>query len=170
MASSIGNGLISTFSPGTTAAEWIGYQVIVGFGRGMGMQIPVIAVQANTDPDDTSIATALLVFCQTFGGAVYITVANAVFNIFLEDELKKRVPHLDFQSIISAGATGIRDVVPSIDVPEVLKVYSRGVAAAFWLAASCSVLMFIVSWGMGWKDIRVKKEDIPSKPEASAGG
>jgi hypothetical protein len=36
---SIGNGLIATFTASTSIAAWIGFQVIVGAGRGSGMQI-----------------------------------------------------------------------------------------------------------------------------------
>ena len=36
--SAVGNGLVSTFSPRTKTATWIGYQIILGGGRGIGMQ------------------------------------------------------------------------------------------------------------------------------------
>lgn len=35
----VGNGLISTFSPGTSTGKWIGYQIILGVGRGCGFQM-----------------------------------------------------------------------------------------------------------------------------------
>jgi hypothetical protein len=34
----IGNGLVSTFKPTTTIARWIGFQIVMGAGRGFGMQ------------------------------------------------------------------------------------------------------------------------------------
>jgi hypothetical protein len=34
---SISNGLYSTFSPSTSMAKWVGYQVLNGAGRGVGM-------------------------------------------------------------------------------------------------------------------------------------
>lgn len=36
---SVGCGLISTWSPNTGAGKWIGYQIIVGIGRGAGLQM-----------------------------------------------------------------------------------------------------------------------------------
>jgi hypothetical protein len=36
--SAIGNGLVSTFSPTTSTARWVGYQILLGAGRGAGMQ------------------------------------------------------------------------------------------------------------------------------------
>jgi hypothetical protein len=35
----IGVGLTSTFKVDTSSAKWIGYQVIAGFGRGLGAQM-----------------------------------------------------------------------------------------------------------------------------------
>jgi hypothetical protein len=36
---SIGSGLMSTFSPTTSTGKWIGYQIIYGVGRGLGVQV-----------------------------------------------------------------------------------------------------------------------------------
>ena len=35
----IANGLMSTLCPNTPTAKWAGYQVLLGLGRGAGMQI-----------------------------------------------------------------------------------------------------------------------------------
>lgn len=35
----IGCGLVSTFSPTTSTARWIGYLIVLGAGRGSGMQM-----------------------------------------------------------------------------------------------------------------------------------
>lgn len=35
----VGNGLVSTFAPSTPTSRWIGYQIILGSGRGIGMQM-----------------------------------------------------------------------------------------------------------------------------------
>jgi hypothetical protein len=34
----VGNGLVSTFKPSTTVANWIGFQIVLGAGRGLGLQ------------------------------------------------------------------------------------------------------------------------------------
>lgn len=36
---SIGNGLLSTLTPTTQTAKWVGYQIVTGAGRGAAMQI-----------------------------------------------------------------------------------------------------------------------------------
>lgn len=38
IATAIGGGLISTFTPSTPVGKWVGYQIILGVGRGAGFQ------------------------------------------------------------------------------------------------------------------------------------
>jgi len=38
MLLTVGSGLISTYGPNTGLSKWIGYQTILGLGRGLGMQ------------------------------------------------------------------------------------------------------------------------------------
>jgi len=123
------------------------------------MQIPMIAVQANVAPAVLPVATALLVFGQTFGGSVFISAANAVFNGALKKDLEETLPNIDSQLIIDAGATGVRTVVSSKNLPRVLDAYAAGVDQVFYLATAGAVLMFVFSWGMGWTDVRKKKEE-----------
>jgi hypothetical protein len=35
----IGNGLLATLSPSTSTGKWIGYQILLGVGRGIGLQM-----------------------------------------------------------------------------------------------------------------------------------
>lgn len=38
VVTTVGYGLISTFSPTTSVGKWIGFQIVAGAGRGFGMQ------------------------------------------------------------------------------------------------------------------------------------
>ncbi|KPM46057.1 hypothetical protein AK830_g499 [Neonectria ditissima] len=160
----VANGLLSTLSPHTSTAKWAGYQILVGFGRGVGMQMPIIAIQSQSAPEMVSIATAVLVFSQTFGGAVFVSISNVIFHGRLKSELQDRLPHLDANAIINAGATGVDTVVSAKDLPGALAAYAKGVDAVFYLAVAAACVMFTSAWGMGWKDIRkkasVKKGDV----------
>jgi MFS family permease len=46
----LGTGLISTWRVDTSSGMWIGYQIILGFGIGLGMQHAAIAVQTVLPP------------------------------------------------------------------------------------------------------------------------
>ncbi|KAF5664221.1 major facilitator superfamily transporter [Fusarium circinatum] len=159
--SSIGFGLASSMGPYASTATWAGYQILIGLGRGLGLQMPIIAIQANTNADVTPIAMAILTFSQTFGSAIFITAANVIFTHELRNELVARLPDINADMIIDAGAGAVSEVVSGARLPLVLWSYSKGVRATFLLAVGTSCAMVLSSFGMGWKDIRKKPDPSP---------
>lgn len=186
--SAIGYGLVSTFSPSTTIAKWIGYQILLGVGRGSGMQIVsiplapgshppifsntwkgIIAVQGSLRPDQIPVSMAFLLFVQSFAGAIAIVIGTTIFTQSLVSGLAKYAPSVSPEAALAAGggAQAVRGLVPegSKDLGGVLKAYSEGVDHVFYLLVGFAVLTFIFSWGMGWKDLRenkgiMKKENV----------
>ncbi|OHW98068.1 MFS multidrug transporter [Colletotrichum incanum] len=155
--STIGTGLISTWTPSTNSASWIGYQVLLGAGRGANMQMHVIAVQANSAPSRLPVAMATLIFLQTFGGAIFLTAAEVIFSEGLGNNLAKYAPAVDAKIILAAGGTGFRTVVPKAELPGVLMAYSKSINEVFYLLIGLGGVTFGMAWGMGWVDIRKKK-------------
>ncbi len=64
--------------------------------------------------------------------------------------------------ILGLGATGFRAAVPANMVEGVVKSYTIGVRDVFYLGTACGVVVFLLSWGLGWKSVKkVKKvEDV----------
>jgi MFS family permease len=56
----IGAGLLYTLEVDSSTGEWIGYQIVAGAGWGLAFQIPMIAVQGTSKPQDLSSATGML--------------------------------------------------------------------------------------------------------------
>lgn len=56
----IGAGLVYTLNIGSSAGKYIGYQIILGVGQGLCIQIPVIAGQAFSQTEDIPTATAMV--------------------------------------------------------------------------------------------------------------
>lgn len=71
---SIGAGLLHRFKVDTTNAQ------LMGAGNGMLTQQPLIAVQAVLSKKDIPIGTAMIAFWQSFGGALFVTMGQCVFN------------------------------------------------------------------------------------------
>lgn len=71
---SVGAGLLTTLTPDATMGHWIGYQAIYGIGVGLGIQQPMIAVQTALDIKDIPTASCMIIFFQTMGGAIFISV------------------------------------------------------------------------------------------------
>ncbi|KAI9703447.1 MAG: hypothetical protein M1820_005920 [Bogoriella megaspora] len=155
--SAVGYGLITTFSSTTPSREWIGYQVLIGAGRGCGMQMPLVAIQANVPLSQISVAMSILVFCQTFGGAVFLTFAQTILTQSLRSQIPKYAPGVDPETVIDVGATAVRDVVSKRQLAGVLQAYAKSVDRVFYLAVGAACGVFLFAWGMKWTDVRKKK-------------
>ncbi|KAL9063634.1 MAG: hypothetical protein Q9157_008152 [Trypethelium eluteriae] len=154
----VANGVLSTLSPGTSTGKWIGYQIILGVGRGLGLQMPIVAVQNTLPPNQIAVAMALVVFSQSFCGALFLSLCEVIFTNSLKTLIPEYAPSVDPQTIISAGATGFRANVGAADLPNLLVAYAKSVDRVFYLTAGAAVGCFVFGWGMGWKDIRKKKD------------
>ncbi|PMD41915.1 efflux pump [Hyaloscypha variabilis F] len=157
----IAAGLISTFTPHTPTATWVGYQFLAGIGRGCGMAIPIVAIQSVVTPAQIPVAMSLIAFSQTFGGTLFLTFDQTIFSRSLVDGLKRFAPTVDAQAVIAAGASGIRQVVKPDQVEGVVLAYNLGINRNFYLAAGASVGTFVFSWGMGWHSVKKKKVVAP---------
>ncbi|KAJ7158065.1 hypothetical protein C8R46DRAFT_908054, partial [Mycena filopes] len=79
----VGAGLISTFDIGTGHAHWIGFQAIYGLGAGFGMQQPVMAAQTVLSLKDIPTGTSLIIFAQTLGDALFVSVSQNVSEVMV---------------------------------------------------------------------------------------
>ncbi|KAL1874359.1 hypothetical protein VTK73DRAFT_442 [Phialemonium thermophilum] len=154
----ISSGLFSLFSPNTPAGKWAGFQILNGFGRGIAMQMPMLALQANVQPHELSSANSLLAFSQYIGGAIFLVVGNTVFSETLKHELATHVPGVNGAAVAAAGATAFRHIVPPAILPAVLKAYARGIDNTFFIAVATGSLSTVTALGLGWVDLRKKKE------------
>ncbi|KAI1499758.1 putative MFS multidrug transporter [Biscogniauxia marginata] len=154
-------GLISTWSPYTETARWIGYQILYG-ARGCGVQPSVIAIQHALPPSQSAIGIAFLVFCQNFLAAVFVVVANTIFTETLSQAIVELAPSVDPAAAMAAGgsAEAVRNLVPpgSPELDGVLRAFARSFDTVCYVMVAAAAVSFIASWGMGWVDVRKKKQ------------
>ncbi|KAJ5174506.1 HC-toxin efflux carrier TOXA [Penicillium canariense] len=162
---SIAAGLVSTYSPTIPLAQRIGFQIILGAGYGLGLQMPMIAIQSSVQPQQIPVSIAMLMFCPQLAGALLISFGNTIFSNSLKTLIPQYAPSVDPETAIAAGATGLRNVVPSSVLGNVLIAYAKSVDRVFYLIAACGVSTFFLAWGMGWNDIRKSKGPQPSQPQ-----
>ena len=72
----------------------------------------------------------------------------------LVNQISSRIPSLDPQTIIAAGATGLRTIVSSDLLGEVLQAYNSAVRNVFIISIVTGSLCFITSFGFEWKNIK----------------
>jgi hypothetical protein len=119
---------------------------------------PLIAVQNAVPPPQLPVAMALVMFSQSFGAALFLSLAETIFSNSFRELLSEDAPLVNDQSIINAGATEFRKLVSGTDLAGVLTAYAKSIDHVFYLAAGLGVGCFVFAWGMGWKDLRKKKE------------
>lgn len=118
-----------------------------------------MSVQTCLQEGQIPVGLTLVVFSQTFGGAIFLAFAQTVLNTGLKNYLPKYAPNVNPETVINAGATGFRAVVPQADLPGVALAYNRSVNDIFYLATASAVATFIFCWGMGWKSVKKAKRD-----------
>lgn len=106
---------------------------------------------------------AIVMFSQTFGGALFLTFAETDFTNGLTKAMLTSAPNVNVETVIAAGASAIRKVVPDADLGGVLFAYNQAVQHVFYLAAGSAAATLLFCWGMGWKSVKKAKV---VKPEA----
>ncbi|KAJ7618232.1 putative HC-toxin efflux carrier [Mycena rosella] len=152
----VGGGLITTFDLTTGHAHWIGYQVIYGLGIGFGMQQPIMAAQTVLSLQDIPTGTSLIMFMQTLGGALFISVGQNVFTNKLVSGLASQVPGVNPAIVLSAGATSLRDSIDVQSLPAVLSVYNQALISAFYVSVAMACLSLVGSSAIEWKSVKGK--------------
>jgi MFS family permease len=158
---SVGAGLISTFEVDTETGKWIGYQIIFGSGVGFGMQQTLIAVQTVLPIVDVPVGTAIIMFAQMLGGALFLSVGQNVFNnTLIKNLLAARIPNFNPGIVVSAGATELQSKLSAADKVPVLIAYNDALATTFYVSVACAAFSAIGALAMEWKSVKGKKIEV----------
>ncbi|KAF7196370.1 MFS-type efflux pump MFS1 [Pseudocercospora fuligena] len=169
----IGAGLITTWSPSSDSGYWIGYQVLIGLGLGLGMQQGSMAAQTVLSRKDVPTGVSLMFFMQQLGGAIFVSVGQNVFQSSLISGLVSQLPDLNPMTIVDTGATDIRKLVPEQDLPQVLVVYNHALRQVFIVGVILACLSCFGSFALEWRSVKGKQgpsaknsnDNPPSTPE-----
>lgn len=156
VVSSIGFGLITTFYPGISMSKWLGYQAMAGMGIGLGMQQPLMAVQTVLDIADVPTGTSLLIFLQTLGGALFVSVGQNVFTNELISNLAKYAPAVNPAIVLEIGATSIQSTIAAADLVGVTLAYNNALTTAFKVATAMVAVGIIGALAIEWKSVKGK--------------
>lgn len=160
---SIAAGLITTWTPSSGHAEWIGYQAMFGLGLGLGMQQASLAAQAVLERRDVPTGIALVMFCQQLGGAIFISIGQNVFTNKLVNGLSS-IANFDPASVVNVGATELRQYVPETSLPQVISSYNFALVSTYRVALAMACLSIIGTAAIEWKNIKPKKGEKGGPP------
>jgi hypothetical protein len=142
---SFGAGLLMTLKVDSSEGEWIGYQILFGFGLGLGMQSPMIAVQAALPKKDIAVGVSLLFVTMNLG----------------DNDLRKgveKIAGVDPLAILRSGATDLRRIVPTSQLLDVLKAYDHALTRTFVVALAIAALSLVAAVGIPWINVKGLKE------------
>ena len=159
---SIGAGLLTTLKVDTNAPHWIGYQIVFGFGLGLGMQQAAMSAQTCLAKNDVMTGVSLMFFFQGLGGAVWLSIAQTIFNQALVSHLRG-IANLDPTILVRTGATELKNVVPEQLLGAVLKAYNSAVIGTFEVAVGCAAATIVAGLTMEWRSVKEgTKDDVES--------
>ncbi|KAF7717919.1 MFS-type toxin efflux pump [Penicillium ucsense] len=153
----IGAGMLSTLAVDSGHAKWIGYQALFGIGLGLGMQQPMIVVQTALKPVDVPSGTALVMFSQTLGGAIFISVAQNIFQNQLLHYLQVEASDANAAQLVAGGATMLRQLVSGTLLQQVLHAYNDAITQTFYVAVAMGALSLIGPIFVEWLSVKGKK-------------
>jgi hypothetical protein len=149
----IGAGLITTFTPSTSHAKWIGYQVIFGLGLGFGTQQPMNCVQTILGRSDIATGSAIIFFMRFLGAAIMLPVAQNIFLARLISSLTN-LPGIHADTVINGGATEIRNQASGDDLNTLLSDYNAAIIDVFYIVVATSAITIIGSLLVEWRSLK----------------
>lgn len=130
-----------------------------GFGVGLVVEQPYIAVQTVLPDSKFPIALVTLSFAQEIGGVVALSVSQNVLLNRLAHNLASQVPGIDPKVVLDNGALGIIDVIPPEFREQVLEVYNGAIVDVFYVALLMTGLTIVGAVGIEWKSVKEGRTD-----------
>lgn len=158
----IGAGLLATFTPETAQSKWIGFQVLLGVGFGMGSQQQMNVVQTVFGRSDIAVASAIIMFVRFLGSAIFLPVAQ---NVFLNSLVSKltNLPNVDAQAVINGGATSLTSLASGNDLSALLADYNSALINVFYLVVATSAVTLFGSIFVEWKNLKATAKEQQAK-------
>ncbi|CVL01421.1 related to major facilitator (MFS1) transporter [Fusarium proliferatum] len=156
----IASGLFYTLDIGTSTGKWVGYQILAGFGYGVGLQVPVVISQAFAAPSDMAPVTSIIIFSRTIGGTFLITAAQSGFINQIIHKLSSTAPTIDPDLVTETGATTLRQNFSGAELNGILHAYVWGIKVAFAITIAACGITVIASLFTRWTNIHLKKQSL----------
>ncbi|KAJ7628805.1 putative efflux pump antibiotic resistance protein [Roridomyces roridus] len=156
----MGSGLLSSLTVSATPANWLLGEILCGFGVGLGLQEPVLAAQTVLELKDVPVGTALVMFANTLGGALFVAIAQSVFTSSLVAGLVATVPGVSPKIVLSDGANSLKEVIAPEYLPAVLAEYNHAIMMSFYVALALGIVAFAGSCAVEWRSVKEKRGEM----------
>jgi hypothetical protein len=92
---------------------------------------PLTDIQSFLPGNQVAIANSLIFFSRSFGGALFLSLAQAILANSLPSALYKYAPNADAQAIISTGATGFQSLIDKSDLTGVVLAFTSTITNTY---------------------------------------
>ncbi|KAJ7229759.1 major facilitator superfamily domain-containing protein [Mycena haematopus] len=144
----------------STPSNWVFSEIISGFGVGLGLQQPMLAAQTVLGLKDVAVGTALVMFANTLGGALFVAIAQSVFTSRLVSGLVATVPGVSPALVLSDGANSLKDVIAPELLSDVLIVYNQALMMAFYVSMALGVIALAGACAVEWRSVKEKNVEV----------
>ncbi|KAF2723078.1 putative MFS multidrug transporter [Polychaeton citri CBS 116435] len=151
----IGAGLLTTFGVHTTEGEWIGYQIVYGFGVGFASQVPNMAAQTVLAKEDVAIGASFMFFGQTLFAAIFTSVGQNVLSNHLAKCLAT-IPGIPSQLFQATGTTHLLDLIPAQYHTAALTAYNESLRSVFQIGLCMACIAILGGVCMEWHTVKKK--------------
>jgi MFS family permease len=139
--------LLSRLSVGTP--PWVAsvYMLIVGIGIGLVMQVLVLVVQNDAEPQNIGVATSTATFFRSVGGSFGVAIFGSIFASRLADQVS-RLP----DAVTSRLGSGVHlspeqaNQLPPRIHDDFLHAFAHSLHGVFLFGMVLAIVPFILSW------------------------
>lgn len=104
------------------------------------------------------MGTALVVFSQTIGGAIFVSVGQNIFTNELVSRLKVYAPNIDAIAVLGFGATRIHTEYHGSDLDAVKQAYNDALTKGFLISAILGALTVVGTLAMPFVNVKGAKK------------
>ncbi|KAH8989226.1 MFS general substrate transporter [Lactarius hatsudake] len=142
----LGWGLMTMLDDHSNTAEKVLYLMVTALGIGCLFQTPLIALQAAMPLKDMATSTGAFVFLRTLGGAVGISIGQAIYTSILKRKID-RIPDLSrFDTSPAALARSVKMLknLPQPKRGQIIHAYAQSISAIWAFNTSVAGVGFIM--------------------------
>lgn len=145
----------------TTTPSWVtaAFMVVVGLGIGMIMQVLIIVVQNDSQPENLGVVTSTATFFRTIGGSFGVAIFGEIFATRLAARLKALPAGVTHRFHLQAGVQlnplQVKALPPAIH-KTFLEIFSHSLSGVFLWGVGFGVATFILSWALPHVSLRTK--------------
>ncbi|KAI1500607.1 putative MFS transporter [Biscogniauxia marginata] len=147
--SAVAGGLIYTFGVDTGLGEQIGYQILLGAGVGLVVQIPPIVAGVVSANEDKTIALGAVLVTQFYSAALVIAASSTIANNLLIQNVPKYAPSVSVADVLAIGPYDLERHFTGDDLRGIRQAYVDGLRGAWALG--------IALWGISFFTVFLAK-------------